>query len=53
MKGQNGDAPAGIQASGKIPQKCLERGKLVIHLDTQGLENSADGKVALILVDSR
>jgi len=47
MKCQNRHVSAGFQVGRQISQKCVERGKLVIHGDTQRLKNAADVQVAI------
>src|SRR5204863_9066259 len=40
MKRQNGSTSARFEALGKMTQKCIERGELVVHSDAQGLEHT-------------
>ena len=47
MESQNGRAPPWIEPRRKVPQKCVQGGELVVYRDAQGLENAADGQVAL------
>ncbi len=53
MKGQDGGAPAWVQATRKAAQKRVEGRELVVHGDAQGLEDAADGKLAAVVARVR
>src|SRR5215813_11127506 len=52
MKSQDGDAPAGVQASRKVAEERLERGELVIHRDAKRLEDAADREFLALFVNT-
>ena len=53
MKRQDCHCPARTQAGGELAEKHFQRGKLVVDGDAQGLEDTAGGKRAGLLVQAR
>jgi len=53
MKGEDCDTSVGFETRREIAQKSFERGELIVHVDAQGLENTAHRKFALIVLICR
>ena len=52
MKGEDGDAAAGVQTLGQDTQERVEGGELLVHFDADGLKDATHGKFAFFFADS-
>ena len=48
VEGQDGDATTGVQALRENAQEGVESGEFFVHFDADGLEDAADGEIALV-----
>ena len=48
VEGQDGYATTGVQALRENAQEGVESGEFFVHFDADGLEDAADGEIALV-----
>ena len=49
VESEDGDAAAWVEAVREDAQKGVECGEFFVHFDADGLEDAADGEIALVL----